>query len=132
MKLNWNSKISSSISAHLEALIRSERAASDEERTVARTTNALPVYSDLLGTLAFTPEGAILYYNSESGEVTPVRDDAWPVIAAVSAAEKYPDLRGIVPERPRTAKVCSFCSGTGRELQAKAFCGNCSGLGWVC
>src|SRR5437016_5887753 len=113
MKLNWNSKLSASISAHIDALLSSERAVSNEEGIIARKTNALPVYSDMSGSLCVTPDGMILFYDSESGQVTPMTDERWCIIAAVSASEHYPDLRELLPARPSTAKSCSFCSGTG-------------------
>jgi hypothetical protein len=130
MKLNWNNKVSSAVSAKLDALLRT---GSDEERTrkVARATNALPVYFDLGGALAFTPGGALLGYDWESEQVAPEKDARWLVIAAVSAAGKYPDLREMLPQRPPTAKACSLCSGTGRVFPVKAFCGSCCGLGWT-
>ena len=131
MKLNWNSRISSSVSAKLDALLRYEQTGSDEKRRVARSTKGLPVYFDLSGALAFTPDGVLLYFNSESEQAAPMKDDRWFIIAAVSAAEEYPDLREMLPERPLTAKTCSVCSGTGRQFQVKAFCGSCSGLGWI-
>jgi hypothetical protein len=131
MKFNWNSKMASAVQTHLEALLRCEQTIFDEERSVAHRTNALPVYSDLSGTLTISPEGTVLYYNSESGEIEPITDDTWTIVAAVSAAEKYPDLRALLPEKPPTAKTCSLCSGTGRQLKMKALCGKCFGLGWV-
>ena len=131
MFLNCNKIASSCIIAHIHTLLRSDGPASDEERTVARTTNALPVYSDWSGSLAVTPDGEVLFYDSESGQVTPVTDDAWSIVAAVSAAQKYPDLRDMLPDRPPTAKSCGVCSGTGRQMPGKAFCGKCSGLGWI-
>jgi hypothetical protein len=128
MKLNWNDELPSSVRAKLDALLRS---GSDEERKVARATNALPVYFDLGGALAFTPGGVLLRYNWEAEQAAPEKDDRWLILAAVSAAEKYPDLRKMLPERPPTAKACSLCSGTGRVFWLKAFCGNCCGLGWM-
>jgi hypothetical protein len=131
MKLNWNRSLSSSVSGHLDALLRSEQAACDEERMFARATNALPVYSDLSGTLGITEAGDILYYASESERVTPVTDDRWRTLAAVSAAHKYHDLKEMLPARPAAAKSCPVCSGAGRQMNGKAFCGKCSGLGWI-
>ena len=131
MKLNWNSRLSSYVSARLGALLRYDRVGSDEQRTLARAMNALPVYFDFSGALGFTPDGTVLHHDLESRQTTAMTDERWIVIAAVSAAEKYPDLREMLPDKPPTAKTCTLCSGTGRQLEIKAFCGNCAGLGWV-
>jgi hypothetical protein len=130
MKLNWNSKLSKCVSAKLDALL-SQQIGSASERVVARNAHALPVYFDFSGALGFTAQGLVVHYDLESEQTTRIADDRWLIIAAVSAAEKFPELQGILPDKPPTATTCPFCSGTGRQLQVNAFCGNCSGLGWV-
>jgi hypothetical protein len=137
MKLNWNSKISACVTSHIETLLQSEQAMPDEELTLcrreerrfARLKNVLPVYSDMTGSLGFSPDGVILFSDWESNEVKPMTDEGWQIIAAVSAIERYPDLREILPDRPNRAKSCDACGGKGRMLSV--FCGRCHGLGWI-
>jgi len=132
--LKWRELDSSSIVARLNALLRSEQIASDNERMVARATNALPVYFDMSGALSITADGSVLFFDWESEEIRPIKDERWIMIAAVSAAEKYPDLRGLIPDRPPTAKTCPLCAGSGIQSltpRHETFCGQCCGLGWV-
>jgi hypothetical protein len=134
MRLNWNGKVSSFVSASLQALLRGDVACTEYEREVARETNALPVYMGMGGALGLTPDGTVLLYDSESGQVRPEIDEMWIMLAAVSATEKHPELREILPVRPPTATTCLDCSGTGRQALTPNFtpiCGKCFGLGWV-
>jgi hypothetical protein len=134
MRLNWNGKVSSFINASLQAWLRGDVACTDDEGEVARAANALLVYRDMGGGLGFTPDGTVLFYDFESGQVRPVIDEKWIVIAAVSATEKYPELREILPVRPPTATRCVVCSGVGRLVltpKCELPCGKCFGLGWV-
>jgi hypothetical protein len=130
MKLNWNAQVSAFVRARLDALLGSDEAGSEDECRAARTTNALPVYFDMGGVLAFTPEGVVLSCDWESKQVRPETDEKWIIAAALSAAERYPELGRLVPGKPPAAKTCEACSGTGRMLQTRVLCRQCSGLGW--
>lgn len=131
LEYNWNNQIALTVKAHLENFLRSEQTNPNEEHQIARQINALPVYADFSGILGVGPEGTILRYDWESGEFGPITDNGWPIIAAVSAAEKYPDLLAMLPDKPPGAKPCSPCEGTGKQFHIKVFCGTCLGLGWV-
>jgi hypothetical protein len=131
MKLNWNTAVSALVRARLEALPGSEQEGTDNQRRAARATEALPVYSGWTGDLCLTTEGAVLFHDYESEQVGPETDDRWIIAAALSAVEKYPELRVILPQRPSTAATCAICSGTGRLLDTSVHCGTCFGLGWV-
>jgi hypothetical protein len=131
MKLNWSSAVSALVRAHLEALLGSQQEDTDNQRRAARATNALPVYFGWTGDLCLTTEGAVLFYDEQSEQVRPETDDCWIIAAALSAAEKYPELRVILPHRPSMAATCALCSGTGRLLDTSIRCGTCFGLGWV-
>jgi hypothetical protein len=135
MKLNWNSRVSSFVAEKLDALRRAEHLGPlVDEGEVARTMNALPVYLDMGGALGFTPDGAVLLYDWQSEQVAPEHDEGWMIVAAVAAAEKYPELRAILPVKPPTATTCSHCSGRGKVSvtgSTTLSCGKCWGLGWV-
>jgi tetratricopeptide (TPR) repeat protein len=128
-KLNWEDGLSELVVARLRSLL-SDRSAAPLIREAAKITNALPVYGDLGGILCISRDGRVLCLDN-SGLVTVVTDDFWRIVAAVSAAEKYPELSAILPERPPGAKPCSDCSGFGKFMTSRAFCGKCRGLGWV-
>ena len=85
------------------------------------------------GALAFTVDGRVLFFSWETEQIQPTNDE-WVTVAAVAAAEKYPELREILPQRPATAATCGKCGGTGKlqltpELTPR--CYTCRGLGWV-
>jgi hypothetical protein len=119
------------VRARLGALLDSEQEDTDNQRRAARATNALPVYFGWTGDLCLTAEGAVLFYDEQSEQVRPETDDRWIIAAALSAVEKYPELRIILPQQPSTAATCATCSGTGRLLDTSVHCGTCFGLGWV-
>ncbi len=98
-------------------------------RDGASAAKALPVYLDMGGALALTPQGKIIRYEFESGRAS-IADECWQVLGLSHAARKYPELAYLKPARPRDASTCIDCSGTGR-ITAGFECATCLGLGWV-
>jgi hypothetical protein len=102
-----------------------------------RVSNALPVYSDLGGTLLLRPDGEILFLDSGSGDDEPQieTDFGWRITAVVVGAEEYPELRPLLPIRPSGTEDCEACAGLGRvrigETDVRILCGRCHGLGWL-
>jgi len=99
-----------------------------EYRDVACRFEALPVYSDMGGTLFITPSLQILIMRHDEAAVSEECTPEWRLVARVAAAERFPELRQLLPSRPSAALDCSVCGGTGRLLGAR--CGSCFGLGW--
>ena len=100
-----------------------------EFRDVARQFNALPVYSDLGGTLFITTSLQILSIRSDDTIVAEEHAPQWKLVALVAAAERFPELKQLLPARPSGVVDCAVCSGTGRLAQGPR-CGACLGLGW--
>jgi hypothetical protein len=102
-----------------------------------RVSGALPVYSDMGGTLFIRPDGEVLFLeiDSEDDEPRPLADEAWRMTAVVVGAERYPELRPLVPSRPADTPDCDACAGRGRirvaESDQRFLCGRCYGLGWL-
>jgi hypothetical protein len=95
---------------------------------------ALPVYKDIGGALGFDSQGVVIEFDWETEQARPTTDHRWIITAAVSAAEKYPELREILPDRPPRATTCSKCLGAGKIALTPTSnfgCGECCGLGWV-
>jgi hypothetical protein len=133
MRLNWNSTVAGFVRAKIEALLQSEPTGPYDDCSVARATNALPVYHGFLGALVLTANGDVLFYDCDSEQTTRESEER-TVIAAISAAGKYPELREILPVRPPEATTCAACSGAGRVSvtpTVRLFCGKCWGLGWI-
>jgi hypothetical protein len=105
---------------------------SDVRQDIARRYGALPVYSDMGGNIFLTPSGDVVFLGDE-GVVTalPGAPPDWALVARIAAAEKYPELAGLVPTRPDSAPNCPACGGAGRQLELRFRCGSCLGLGWV-
>ena len=101
-----------------------------EAREAAARTGGVPVHTDLGGVLVLAPDGSVLHYDPDSGQVNPVADDRWRVLALVKAARKFPELQPLRPRRPATAVACPQCGGDGVVLGG-VDCGVCSGIGWT-
>jgi hypothetical protein len=101
-----------------------------EFRDVASHFSALPVYSDIGGTLFITPSQKILSMRVDETAVNEEQSPQWKLVALVAAAERFPELAQLLPVRSPETPPCTFCSGTGR-LQRRLRCGECYGLGWL-
>lgn len=100
-----------------------------------RASGALPVYSDLGGTLFLRPDGEILALEHDSDDAPQIEaDPGWRMTALVVGAETYPELRPLLPVRAARLPDCAACAGRGRvrigEIDTGILCGNCFGLGW--
>jgi hypothetical protein len=100
-----------------------------EFRGVARQFNALPVYADLGGTLFITTSLQVLSMRSDDTAVVEEHSPQWRLVALVAAADRFPELKQLLPVRPSNVATCAVCLGTGR-LEQGPRCGVCFGLGW--
>ena len=100
-----------------------------EFQDVARIYEALPVYSDVGGTLFLTPRSRILCLPTDSVDLQEEHSPEWRLVALVRAVEKFPELHPLLPVRPDNAPACAACSGRG-SVAGGLRCGACLGLGW--
>jgi len=100
-------------------------------KEVALATGGLPVYADIGGALAITPEGEIRLYDHETKAISASVDAKWRRVALTHAAEKYPPLAELRPVKPADAIGCPQCNGTGRLLNELLRCAACVGTGWL-
>lgn len=101
-----------------------------------RISGALPVYADLGGTLFVRPDGEILVLEHDSPDAPQVEaDPGWRITTVVVAAERFPELVGLLPTRPDGAPDCQECLGRGSfrvpYIDRDWLCGKCYGLGWL-
>jgi hypothetical protein len=91
-----------------------------------------PVYRDLGGTLLLGVDGEVYTQNHNTMEIAPESDLRWRLVAWVSAAERVPELRMLLPPRPTGTPDCRVCGGAGNILirKSQVGCGVCWGLGW--
>jgi len=124
------------------ALVEYLRTAGDGQPEVAaaRAHHALPFWRDIGGCLLLQPNGTILGLEWDNPSLvdsvadTP-RDRKLVHAARASAAERFPDISGLRPERGPDVKICPSCGGTGRltrfgEPPVNVVC-ECGGLGWI-
>jgi hypothetical protein len=105
-------------------------------REVACLLKALPIFPDMSGCIALRPDGSMVFLDDESGKISEDIEPHWRLIALVNGSMKYPELKTLLPSRPENAEICQQCQGTGRfilenQVFESAFCGICSGLGWL-
>ena len=105
----------------------------DDMQEAARTHRALPVYADVGGVLFLKPDGNVLFRDSSKMEagLNPEKSLQWQTIARLAAAERFPELKDLVPARPASTPDCPDCGGRGRVLNDALRCDECFGLGWV-
>jgi hypothetical protein len=85
--------------------------AAAEYRDVAVQFEALPVYSDMGGTLFITPSLQVLVMRSDDEGLSEESSPEWRLVAPVAAAERFATLKQLLPTRPR-------CCRTTRETRA--------------
>jgi hypothetical protein len=105
-------------------------AISRDQRAAAALTGALPVYEDRGGMLLIAPDLNVLYFDPDTGETGEVTEEFWRVVARVSAARKFAELRHLRPEMPPNGSPCDRCGGSG-EVFPRVGCGACAGTGWL-
>lgn len=106
----------------------------EDLRLLAKRHAALPVTLDVGGALLLRHDGEILEHAWDSPSPLEVSKDAVLRRAAVvAAADKYPQLSALVPDRPAGAADCLQCGGTGKLVTAVGSfrCGQCGGFGWL-
>jgi ABC-type transport system involved in multi-copper enzyme maturation permease subunit len=115
-------------------------------RRLAKRHDALVAHSDAAGVLLLRADGQVLEvprgpdgqvlgvaHGSES-RAKPASSYRW-LVARVSAARLFPELRVLLPLRPKHADRCLACGGSGLDRYSntpgKVLCQTCTGLGWV-
>jgi hypothetical protein len=100
-------------------------------KSVAAASGALPLYADMGGFLVIRDDGEILRYDPETATTKPEEDERWRLVARSAAADRFPELESLRPQRPSASRTCSACAGAGRVLEGTVRCGMCFGLGWL-
>ena len=130
------------IDPELHALLQDRAATNEVEsfRDAARLGapfGLLPIYLDWMGFLGLRSDGVMGFVGWE-----PPHDPDFAVptylqrVGLVAAAEHYPELSDLVPQRAAEAMTCPSCRGLGRPTiegleipqNVRCFCG---GLGWI-
>jgi hypothetical protein len=119
-------------------------------RQLAATEKVLPLISDWGGVFTISVSGDIIMFPfrvNDEGEFVafPFADHKeHPRLetdlrlrnnALFGGSRKYPDLE-ILVEKPKDAKICPYCEGTGKDAYAEKLNTDsivcyCGGLGWI-
>lgn len=96
-----------------------------------REHGALPLYVGWTETAGIRPNGELIRWSTEGWPGAFELGDVWQKIALVKGSERYAQLRRLVPARPRDARDCETCKGSGRlPVHPEVIC-QCGGVGWV-
>jgi hypothetical protein len=118
------------VRARVDLLAKGTCGNSHEE--VARQSRALLIYEGWEGSVILTIEGEVLV--ETGGHLAPC-EDPLRTVALVAGAERYPELKVLLPNRTDSARVCTACRGTGwfyiEDQKTGIRCGMCRALGWV-
>ena len=109
--------------------------APQEEREIAFSLHALPLYADWSGYIAIRPDGSFLFRQDDATVQNDVEPE-WQLVALIKGSRKYPELVPLLPKRSGDAADCVECEATGHallegEMLESVICGKCFGLGWV-
>ena len=113
--------------------VAKHRATEPLERALL-SLDALPVPWAWEGCYGVRANGEVIYVddsgNPEAIEsIGSVRENTLATL--VYAARRNPDLKCLLPQRPRTTPACPECGGKGIVANPDLLCGECIGLGWV-
>jgi hypothetical protein len=108
-------------------------------RKLAAELKLLPAMQDMGGCFAIRTDGQIFSFLWDSPyELRPEDDPRIINTVFHEASQRYPELKGLKPQKPPDAQTCSQCKGTGDPLfgtdsenkykNIVCYCGN---LGWL-
>jgi ssDNA-binding Zn-finger/Zn-ribbon topoisomerase 1 len=127
-------------SSRIAHLIQAFAAKSDFDlidlHQLAITKNVLPLVWDTGGVFAINPEGEVISFSWDDwGNPRVETDLRLRNNALFGGSKKYPELKELI-QRPRDARVCPYCGGSGIDRYAKKLNTDvivcyCGGLGWI-
>ena len=94
--------------------------------------DALPLYLGWTETIGIRADGELVSWSTEAdfSGVRSVDDRLWMLSALVIGVKRYPELRGLLPERPTGAIDCR-CGAHPLLASGEFLCGACGGIGWL-
>ena len=130
-----------SVTAEEEAFIRAriERFAAEGPPNLhwqvphMRIHAALPLYVGWTETAGIQPDGTLVRRSTEDDwpGVRELKENTWVNLALVEGANRYPELKRLIPARPHGAVTCGACQGLGRFPQLPEVICECGGVGWI-
>jgi hypothetical protein len=132
-----SSELKTQIRSRQQSLVSNSSSLPSELLRLTAEIDALPVYWDMGGVLALTPNGEVIMFSwDDPTGVQTVHDAVIRNLALFQASKRYPELQSLAPSRPPDAHECSYCRGTGYPSALEnsgtenVVC-HCGGLGWL-
>ncbi len=128
--------VSAEIAAQIASFIAAFPARAPEElrwlASYVATFDALPLYLGWTETIGIRPSGEIVRWSTEGdyAGTRPVDDWSWVLTALVKGADRYPELRPLLPVRGTDAIDCT-CRAIPLCVSGNVGCAECGGLGWL-
>jgi hypothetical protein len=93
---------------------------------------ALPLYLGWTETIGLRPDGQLIRWSTEGdyAGMRPIEDRIWMLSALVAGAQRYAELRALLPKRPPGAVDCP-CRKHPLLASGKVLCDQCGGIGWL-
>ncbi len=93
---------------------------------------ALPMFLGWIETIGIRPDGELVRWSTEGDYpgTLPVDDRSGVLTALVSGADRYPELRPLLPVRGPDAIDCP-CRAIPLIVSGKVGCAECGGIGWL-
>jgi hypothetical protein len=93
----------------------------------------LPLFLGWTETLGIQPDGHLVRWSTEHEYpgLLPIEAPVDCALVLVRAAQLYPVLEALLPQRPPEVPDCPTCAGCGRLPQLPDLVCECCGLGWV-
>jgi hypothetical protein len=104
---------------------------------MVRKAVALPIYSDMSGTVHFLRCDGEILVNFDTPDPPQIEDDPkWRLIALAHGVKKFPELAPLLPNRSPSAIDCPHCGGRGwiafgGSTDSEFGCEPCATLGWI-
>jgi hypothetical protein len=125
------------LQAELARYLAQVPAVTQAEHEGAKQHSVLPLFNDFVGCWALDMAGRLVFFAwEEPGKLELVSeapvDSAAAHVALAAGSIRFPALASIGPMRPKNARACTSCDGTGRVAGApdNIICA-CGGVGWL-
>lgn len=106
----------------------------DPARTHATRLSALPIGVSMWADYYLRPNGDVVIVGEDDDrpdEVTVYTDRVRLLSVLVGGAERYPELRQLVPSRPLDARECVCLQHQEFFGPGNVICQKCGGVGWL-
>lgn len=125
--MRWSPQATKAVQQCIDSYVFDE---DSKFRDTALHHKALPIYNGFGGLSMLLPDGNVLTVSHDAQDDVFMEDDEFSTFIRCIAAHKFSELRELVPARPKDAKNCLLCHGSGQNNDGERICNVCCGHGW--